>query len=475
MAFRSLKELVFEYLGKDMNKELQTSDFGEAELSPAQYDYAAKDSYTLLPLHSVLEQRIQELELTEVMEVENEAALALAETAFRGVKITEEAWNAVASDLALEKVKFEATLHQMAVDDKASYIPDNWGSPDQKKLFLSELMGWSLTSVAEPILKELEDKDPIIPVMMAHQKVKTGLERYGPNWLGKISRVTERVHPDWHPIGAVTGRQSCSNPPMQQIKRGSLYRKLFVAEENNMVARCDLPAIEARIMAEYSEDEKMINIFLEGRDIHIETAAMVNGKDPQDINKDSIERQIAKTIRYLKGFGGGWWRLQQECKKMGINLNERAAREINAKFDREFPDFYKWQKAQGATAMSVSRLGRKRYLPDPPPGMNIRTAKGNKYSPYTQRLNSPVQGTGADIIKLCLIELMRTRTSELAGWGPIVVSHDEIAVERPKAAKDAAVEWLRNAMLVGANKILKRVPLKAHELEVKIGANYTCE
>jgi DNA polymerase I-like protein with 3'-5' exonuclease and polymerase domains len=473
-GMRGLKVVLQDRVGRGLDKTEQVSDYS-GPLTLAQWKYAAEDTKVLLPLREALDELLAEHELTQVMALENEAALALAQVGHKGIKIDEAKWKDVVADLEGKRDQLDPELTRQATTMGASSIPANWNSRDQIKKFLSDLLGFSVKSTTKESLANLEDRHPIITPIREYLKVTGKISRYGEKWSDLISPVTNRIHPDWAPIGASTGRQSGSRPPVQQLQRGSIYRKLLLAERELRLDEfkdSDFPAIEGRITAYYTGNEDFMRIFREGRNVHIETAAQISGKAPADIDQKGPEYAMAKTVRYALSFGGTAKNVKLACQREGIEITERQAQEAFDAFYRASPGLKEWQDQQKQVEMSVSLLGRKRYLPEPPPGESWFTDQGKPYNVFTRRINSPIQMTGADIIKLALVQLMRTRTPELVGWGPVLISHDSILVEGPEATGDLADEWLRNAMLSGVNQHLPRLPLQPADIEVKTSINY---
>jgi DNA polymerase I-like protein with 3'-5' exonuclease and polymerase domains len=483
IRMRGLGDLSLDYLGKHIDKTLQLSNFSEP-LTEEQRRYCYTDAVIPLMVYRVQLGLLDELGLTEVARVENEAALAVAMTEFRGLRVDFDSWEASTAALDVQATAAAVELTESAQGCGTDYVPTMWGSANSAKerQFLNELIGDKLekplTGLNEAKLWEIKDLDPIIPQIMRHRKLRTAAGKKPKSWREGYSPVTGRVHPSINPLGTDAGRMSASHPNSQQLTKKSLKyeflgheRQHLVAEPGNYYLEGDLPAIEARIIAEYSQDPGLLSIFQQGLDIHAETAALLTGKPVAQVGKDTLEREIAKTVRYAKSYGGdGVKQIQAKCREMDIYMSDEDAADMNRRFDEGFQTAAQWQEQQTRVPMSVTMLGRKRNLSSPPGDWTDR--QGKSWWGGTRRINSPVQGTGADIFKLILIELLRTRSGEVAGWCSVLLCHDSILIEGPIESQEAAKVWLQNAMAAGTNKLLKLTAIKPEEVEIKSGFNY---
>jgi DNA polymerase-1 len=477
IGMRGLQAVAKAYLGVWLDKTRQDNYWG-GPLSVEDLEYAVRDSMTLLPLHAAMREWLRKLNLLAVADLENKAVLVMVEVAFYGVWLDHQALTQIIDGLKAEKVRLEALLKQEAVAVGATYIPTNWGSTDQRQRFLNELLGTNLTSTAKLVLQSLrvENDSPIIPILQEYLAASGPVSRYGSaergvkkpkGWLRWVSKVTGRVHADWNPLGCDTGRQSCSNPPLQQIPRDSVYRAMIRPAPVWIYVKGDYPQLELRLGADFSGDVVMSQALTEeGRDIHLEAGAIISGKDVRDLNEDSPERQYGKTANYSLEYGAGSERFWEQGIEDGISWTLEEADTARTSYFEGFAGLRRWQQRQGKVAMSVTRWGRKRNLAEPP------ESEESEYSAYTKRLNSPIQGTGADGLKLALVELWNTRTPELADCHPVLVTHDEIVIECPLEKRNIVTEWLRNAMVVGMNQVLLKLPFKPSDIEIKACRNY---
>jgi DNA polymerase-1 len=157
-------------------------------------------------------------------------------------------------------------------------------------------------SVSREVLKKQTAKAGILKTYLDYKLSQKESSTYGEKFLRHVNPTSQRVHSSYMQIMR-TGRTSSTNPNCQNIKRGSIYRSAFQAEEGNTFVGADFSNIEARILADKCEDENFINIFINNGDYHLETAKLAF--DNPNLTKGSEERQLAKTINFAIAFGAG--------------------------------------------------------------------------------------------------------------------------------------------------------------------------
>ena len=279
----------------------------------------------------------------------------------------------------------------------------------------------------------------------ASKKVST----YGNKWTENVHPVTGRVHANWKQIGASTGRMSCAKPNLQNLPRDPGYRACFRPAEGSVLVKADYEQIELRIAAEMAPDARMKRAFIEGKDLHATTATHLLGKEVEDVTAD--ERQLAKAVNFGLIYGMGAKALADNARtSFGQDLDESEATDIRRRYFEAYPGIRNWQQLQGRKAETRTVLGRQ------------RTLDGDRY--YTARLNSPIQGTGADGLKLALAKMWESRDD--ADAFPVLAIHDEIVVETPAEKAHEVKEWLTTCMVEGMAAFLRDVPVKV-EIAVK--------
>jgi DNA polymerase-1 len=267
---------------------------------------------------------------------------------------------------------------------------------------------------------------------------------------------------------------SCSDPNLQQIPRGSDYRRCFAARPGFVLVKADYSQIELRIAAKIADEPVMLAAYRDGRDLHTLTAARLLGKRPEEVAK--ADRQLAKAVNFGLLFGMGWKSLRgYALANYGVRMTDDEAQAYREAFFRLYPGLRGWHRRVGgrvealfdrdpAGTHEVRTLGgRRRVLP-----VAKRDAAGQPYPNRTEALNTPVQGAGADGLKAA-VALLWQRRVECPGAAPVLFCHDEVVVEAAAADADRAAVWLRKAMADGMAPLIAPVPV---EVEVAVGRTW---
>jgi DNA polymerase-1 len=200
-------------------------------------------------------------------------------------------------------------------------------------------------------------------------------------------------------------------------------------------------------------EETMLAAYARGEDLHTRTARSITGKE--DVTK--ADRQLAKAVNFGLLFGLGAGGLQGYAKSnYGLDLSLQEARRYRDAFFAAYPGLARWHRQAGADTLRECRTlaGRRRLLHDK--------------TPYTHRINTPVQGVEADGAKLAMA-LLWERRDQCPGAVPVLFCHDEIVIECDQDQADAATAWLRAAMVDAMGPLITPVPC---EVEVKIGQTW---
>jgi len=444
---RSLRDLADEYLGVELPKDEQVSDWSQETLTRSQIEYAARDAAVLLPLHDKIQDGAKQAGLERVIELENSTVPFIVWTQLSGVGFDPESWSALVdgAEVAATEIgrQLDAQLTEsVAAVDMPGQRPQqiNWDSPAQVLQALKSL-GLGIGDTQQQTLERVRDAHPLIPLLLEYRERQKKVGTYGTKWLQHIHPATERIHADWKQIGAATGRMSCTAPNMQNLPRDPRYRSCFVPAEGKVFVKADYSQIELRIAAEIANDESMIKAFKEGVDLHRLTASHVTGKPVEEVTDE--DRQLAKAVNFGLIYGMGAKALAEYSRGFGVALTEGEARKIREAYFRAYPGIRRWHTAQGRQVSTRTVAGRR------------RTFERDKF--FTAKLNSPVQGTGADGLKLALARMWETR-DEVDAY-PVLIIHDEIVVETPAEQADATRDWLQRCMVEGMSQLVTEVPV----------------
>ncbi len=317
-------------------------------------------------------------------------------------------------------------------------------------------------STAADVLEELSAQHPLPAKVVEFREVSKLKSTYVDALPKLIHPETGRLHTSFSQTGAVTGRLSSSDPNLQNIpirtELGRQIRAAFVAEKGNVLLSADYSQIELRVMAHFSKDPVLVEAFRNGEDIHARTAQEVFGVGP--LGQTAEHRRAAKAINFGIIYGLSPFGLAQQ---LGIEQKE-AAQFINAYFARyrgvkEYLDNVLAETRK--TGVAKTMFGRIRPIPEiTSPQVQLRN--------FAERtaLNSPLQGTAADLIKLAMINIDRRLTEEEFEAQMILQVHDELLFESP-AKESARLRKLVKEEMEGVHQLA--VPIV---VEIGVGPNW---
>lgn len=277
---------------------------------------------------------------------------------------------------------------------------------------------------------------------------------YIAGYLKYVNAVTGRIHPNFFSLSTDTGRFSCSSPNLQNAPRKTNdpigVRNFIKAPDGCLILSCDYSQIELRVGAFYCRDRTMMETYRTGGDIHAATTSVIFNipyAQAQDKHAENYKerRTIAKNVNFGTFYGLFPRGLQKTLKfKAGVDKSVSECEEIIRNLKAGYPALVTWQeetKADAARRMySETWLGRRRYLP------GIRSEDWGKKS-FAERcsMNTPIQGTAADIIKLSLGRIL-TGLPERPWLKPILQIHDELTFIIPEERLSEAVSFIKSCM-----------------------------
>ena len=440
----SLHAIVKTYLGKELPKEEQKSDWS-GELSQSQLMYAANDAAVLLPLRDVLKKRLKQAKLVEVAKLEFDCIPALVETELAGILLDQRQWESYCQIIDQSIDKHQAILIDRFKDFKTGKgDPINLKSTQQLQEALAEI-GIKVNSTSKDTLEPLSD-NPVVADLLAYKKWQSQKSKYAEKISQAVNLATRRIHADYHQLGADTGRLSCSNPPLQQIPRSVEVRQCFIPEPNCKFVIADYSQIELRVAARISGDERMIQAYREGKDLHKLTASLMTETPLEEVTDE--DRQRAKAINFGLLFAMGAKGLQDYAKNAyGVNMSSEEASEFKEKFFQSYPGFAKWfQGNKNNKTRELRTLSGRRRL-----------CNGRQAASLPQALNAPIQGSAADTAKTAFGRL----PNALQGTQAKVVGfiHDEFIVETPEENAEAVLSIVVKTMEEAGQRYLKDVPV----------------
>lgn len=312
----------------------------------------------------------------------------------------------------------------------------------------------TMVMLAEWCAEHRPELVPLFELVQEYRKWSKLKTTYIDGYLRFINPVTGRIHPDLLPLATETGRFAARNPNMQNCPRKTNdpvgVRSFILAPEGHVLVSCDFSQIELRVGAFYCRDPKMLETYRSGGDIHAQTTSVIFGvpyAQAADKNDPDYKerRTIAKGVNFGACFGLFPRGLQRQLKfKAGLEKSLLECEDIIANLKAGYPNLVRWQEQakQAATRRQYTQtfLGRRRYLP------GIRSQDWGRRS-FAERcaLNTPIQGTAADILKLALGRLI----AGLPGrpWlRPLLQIHDELVFEVPRERLQEAVTYIQTCM-----------------------------
>lgn len=444
----SLGYLLNEYGVADLPKELGGSDWSGG-LSEEQLRYAADDVRYLNELLEKLEAEIREKEMERVWDLEMGVLPVAVGMRVRGFQVDRGALESFKEDTAVEMEEKKRTFLEKLGDDSV-----NPNSPSQL-LKAFDKIGIHISGTNRPTLSGINH--PAARALLEYRD-QSGLVSKTESLI-KALAGDGRLHGVFDPSGSDSGRFSCKEPNLQSISRGKI-REAFVAPDGRKLVCADYSQIELRIAAVVRGEEKMLEAYRNGDDLHRLTASLVVGKKPEDIKPE--ERQLAKAVNFGLLYGQGAKGLAGYAKtSYGVEMTVEEAERFRDRFFEGYPGMkaYDGQARYDANfAEPVStRLGRRRELP---------SGESNWWKRFTSRLNAPVQGGAADALKLALVGLDKALPED-----SFLVStvHDEIIVECPEDQAGEIKSLLETAMVEAMTELYPEV---ACEVEAHVGDSW---
>ncbi len=426
-AYLSYKMVPIEQLiGKRGKNQLSMRDIDPAKVK----EYAGEDADVTLQVKTVLESKLDELNLKDLYyKIEEPLIDVLAQIEYEGVRINRDFLKDYSAVLAKE---IEAK--QKAIFKKAG-VDFNIASPRQVGQVLFDKMKipyrWKKTSSGQystdvDKLNELAVDNDIVSDILEFRKFSKLKSTYVDALPNMINPRTDRVHSNFNQARAATGRLSSDNPNLQNIPikddAGREIRKAFEPRDvDHILLAADYSQIELRLISEISKDESMLQAFIDGNDFHRATAAKVFDTPYDDVTAE--QRRRAKTVNFSVIYGAGATNLSRQ---LGIKRAE-ATELIQTYFD-QFSGLKNWMSEIVESARELgyveTMLGRKRVLRD----INSRNGM-MRSNAERMAINTPIQGTAADMIKIAMIKIHDIFKREAFKSKMIMQVHDELVFD----------------------------------------------
>lgn len=451
----TIEKLTSEYFGtvieKPEVKQLSLLDDVETDRS----EYLAKCAVALGVLNDRIGDKIKENGQEKLyQEVELPLVTVLAHLEINGFLVDDNQLKKFADKLGEKIDALTNEIYMLAGEEFNINSPKQLGVILFEKLELKPVKktktGYATNA---DVLEKLRDKHPIVNFIMEYRQLAKLKSTYCDGLTAVVNPNTHRIHSVFTQTVTVTGRLSSTEPNLQNIptrtELGREIRKMFVAKDGYVLVDADYSQIELRVLAHIANDETMINAFRNNEDIHAVTASQVLGIPLEDVTKE--QRSSAKAVNFGIVYGIGEFSLAQD---LHISVKEAKAyiESYLEKYHgvRNYMESIKEQAKKDGYVKTM--LNRIRYIPElKSPNYNIRQF-GERVA-----LNTPIQGTAADIIKLAMVRVDNRLINEGLKSKLILQVHDELIVEAHKDEVDKVKQILSEEMQ-GAMEL--NVPLK---------------
>lgn len=422
------------------------------------YEYACEDADVTLKLKNVLEPKLKEVGAEKLFyDIEMPLVVVLADMELTGVRLDTDALQETSKLFSERMYVYEQRIYKEAGETFNISSPKQVGDILFGKMQLMEKPKKTRTGqyvTSEEVLLQLKNKAPIVSDILDYRGMKKLLSTYIDALPKLINPETHHIHTSFNQALTATGRLSSSDPNLQNIPvrtdDGKEIRKCFIPEPGCLFFSADYSQIELRIMAHLSGDEKMIEAFKEGLDIHRATASKI-WKEPMEKVTDA-QRKKAKQANFGIIYGITTYGLAQR-----MDISNGEARSLIADYFNTFPKVkaYMEQSIKRARQKGYAEtiFGRRRYLPD-------ILSKNGTVRGFAERnaINAPIQGSEADIIKVAMVRIWRRFKAEGIRSKMILQVHDELNFSVYPDEKER-VEHIVLEEMQGACKL--KVPLLA--------------
>ena len=413
------------------------------------YEYACEDADVTLKLKNVLEPKLKESGVEHLFyDIEMPLVPVLAEMEMNGVCIDTDSLNETSKIFTNRMHELEQRIYELAGEKFNIASPKQVGDILFGKMKIIDKPKKTKTGqfvTNEEVLMQLKHKSEIVEDILNHRGLKKLLGTYIDALPKLINPRTGHIHTSFNQTITATGRLSSSDPNLQNIpirgEDGKEIRKAFIPEPGCLFFSADYSQIELRVMAHLSQDENMMNVFREGKDLHAATAATIYKKDINEVSRD--ERTKSKRANFGIIYGITVFGLAER-----LDITRDEAKQLIDGFFQTFPQVHQYMEASKQKARekgyAETVFHRRRYLPD----INSHNATVRNFA-ERNAINAPIQGSAADIIKVAMIRIFNRFKAEGIRSKMILQVHDELNFsvypEEKEIVERIVIEEMQNA------------------------------
>ena len=412
-----------------------------------QKEYAVEDTDVTLQLKHTFLPLLEKDQMVKLFtEVEAPLVKVLAQMEYEGIRLDTHFLGELSKEINTDLIALQTTIFDQAGESFNLSSPKQLGDILFEKLKLLSKPKKTKTgqyATSEEVLSQLASEHPIVANVLEFRALQKLQSTYIEALPREVNPRTGRVHTTFMQAVTATGRLSSNQPNLQNIPirtpRGSQIRKAFVPRnEDYTLLSADYSQIELRIIAALSEEDHMIEAFLQGQDIHRSTAAKVFAVPIEEVTKE--QRSHAKTVNFGIIYGVSAIGLSQQT-----SLTRSQSKELIDTYYQTYPKLKGYIEKQIAFAREhgyvETILGRRRYLPDVYSRNQVVRGAAERNA-----VNAPIQGSAADIIKIAMVRIAQRLEREHLSTRMLLQVHDELLFDVPKAELEVVTPLIREEM-----------------------------
>ncbi len=421
------------------------------------FPYACQDADLALRLCQLLWPRVEEAGLSRLYrEIEQPLIEVLADMERAGVRIDPRVLGELSRELAADMKRLEKKIFEIVGSEFNLNSPRQLGQVLFEKMNLPSTRKTRITkgySTSFDVLQELAPLSPVARYALEYRQLTKLKSTYADALPELVNPETGRVHTSYNQTVTATGRLSSSDPNLQNIpargEMGRRFRQAFIPEAGHLFLEADYSQIELRVLAHLSRDPALVESFRQDLDIHAATARRVFGEN--SLVPAEEQRRRAKIINFSMIYGASAYSLARELETSNSEAQDFIDRyyEKHPKV-REYLEFLVEEAKK--TGYAITLFGRRRQVPE----LQLKD-KNAQQAGRRIALNTPIQGTAADLMKKAMIEVWRALREKKSGARMILQVHDELVFEVPDKETDRTEALVREKM---ENSWKLEVPLK---------------
>jgi len=406
-------------------------------------DYACYEAYIAWKSKEVLESNLKEKGMYELYEnIEMPLVFVLYDMEKEGIRADGDKLKEYSRELAVSINKIEKRIYEEAGEEFNINSPKQLGVVLFEKLQLpNEKKTKTGYSTSAEVLDKLAPDHPIVADVLEYRQLSKLKSTYADGLINFIEQ-DGKIHTTFNQTITATGRLSSTDPNLQnipiRIELGKLIRKVFLPEEGHLFVDSDYSQIELRVLAHLSDDEKLIAAFKNGQDIHRSTASLVFDTPFDEVT--DIQRRNAKAVNFGIVYGISAFGLAND-----LNIGRKEAQAYIDSYFEKYPKIKAFLDKTVADAKEKGYIktmfGRIRPIPELSSSNFMQRQFGERVA-----MNSPIQGTAADIIKIAMIRVHDRLLKENLKSKLILQVHDELLIETAEDEKEYVIELLEEEM-----------------------------